>query len=293
MPFVKATEDDIAAMNLTPAWGSVPTLSVGSLRKAGVKDVPAHWDDQDSVSVIVDGISFFIMPTSSEGLAYTVSMNGVDVRLGLPTLGHLTDEPRQNYWSEPVPWVDGYVPAPTGDGRRASGVRQFLPLRGQDKIQKFDVATLVGADPMQDGITVAYYLPRDLRSLVSSRPFYYGGAMYMMAEAASLESGARALGSGPEQVGMAAGGVMRQYHPDKPGVYASDYQQHPFLSLTTHLVWPDQFNAWANALGEQVIKQAMLEDLERQQKEYAAGIYKKYGVQPNVTSNVNTLPMPS
>lgn len=279
-------ESELAMFDLTPAWDTVPHLVVADLRRAGI-DVPEHWAPTNHVHPLIHGSAFYIVPYIPQGMAASFSMKAVNIRTGLPEVDELTDQPCQSYWSQQVPWIDGYVPS------HGEAVRQFVPLRGE-KEMLMDVSDAVGVShehPWKDGISAAFYLPRDLMKLGNGRAYrdettfealIYGGAVK------AARSADRTRGD-VEEVGIAAGALMRQRHPDNPAVSAADFVEYPLIRLTVRLVWDDQWNKWAREAGEEVIAASRLRELESRQKQYESGLWAKIGGRPK-TTRVDDLP---
>lgn len=247
---------------------------------------------------MVHGMAFYVVPLIPKGMAGSFSMKAVNLRTGLPEEDRLTDEPCQSYWTTRVhtPWIDGYRPSST------DAVRQFVPLRG-DKEMVADVATFVGIqpdNPWRDGISVAYYLPRDIRELGQhdrdDLRFMYKGSVY---EDETLEMAGpvtfgvsrtrREPGRMVEEVGMGAGALMKQQHPDVPGVSSDQYHKESLVRMTARLVWHEQWNSWAQACGATPISPSLLRELKRRQDEYETEIRMKLGGKPVATA-VDQLP---
>lgn len=286
--------DGPATFSLTPGWRMVPSILVQDVRDAGVQ-LPDHWLQSQRIYPVVEGIAFYIRPFLPTGMALSASMFGVNMRLGIPEEdlgGHLTDDPRQSYWSEQKPWIDGYVRS------HSAGVSQFVPLRGKDEIAAFDVATLVGVKvdcPWRDGISFSYHLPVDVSRLASS------GSLYRSDNYEFLESTMKGMSYGPptrgvlesaapEQVGMGAGAVMAQHHEDNPAVNASDFVDWELIRITSRLVWSQQYNVWAQAVGGELITPQMMREFRGLQADYDRQLWRWLGVQPTHLTAVDNLP---
>lgn len=279
MDFIKKEEGKVAGFGLTPWFMAVPDgLVVGDIRRAGV-EIPAHWEDTNVVWPIIHGVAFYIVPAWSSSLAVSLAMKGVNLRTGRQELPYLTDDPCQSYWSGPnvPPWIDGYRPS------HAEGVRQFLPLRGD---MSLDVARYVGVrpdNPMIDALTATFYLPADVRKLKES-VVYRGGFEGLESKSVrSLSYGLPAV----EEVGMGAGAVMKQRHPENPMAKPADYLGSP-ITMTTRLVWHEFWNKCAAAVGISPITVLQLRELEAKQKAYEANLWAHLNV-PAVT-DVDTFP---
>ena len=284
----RGREDDVASFGLTPSWGDVPSLRVADIRRAHGEGIPEHWLDSNEVYPIISGMAFYIVPVYSNGMAASFSMKGVNLRTGLPEENTLTDKPCQSYWSdEAPPWIDGYVPS------HGQAVRQFVPLRGE-KAMQFDVSDAVGIakdHPWKDGISAAFFMPRDLTKLETVRR---NRTEYEFLGGESLSKGLKSYGGvtrgatrsfrpEPEEVGMGAGALMRQQHPDNPMVSIKDFSSELLIRLTARLVCDDQFNVWARTCGERTIPTSQLREFEERQRAYEARIWQSLGGKPKNT----------
>lgn len=287
----KKSADEVAAFDLTPAWDDVPALQVQDLRRAGIQ-LPAHWASTNEVYPVIHGIAFYIVPEIPNGMAVSFSMKGVNLRTGKPEEDKLTDTPCQSYWTTKVhtPWIDGYRPSHT------EAVRQFAPLRGEEIVA--DVSDYVGVSkdhPWKDGISAAFYLPTDLTKLGATGYRRRGYDEFGLESLTNF--GAKGITRGamrsaaPESVGMGAGALMRQQHPDVPGVKASDYLEEPLIRMTARIVWVEQWNAWAREAGEELISASRLRQLEQAQDQYEARLWAQLGGKPVVT-DVDSFPIP-
>lgn len=267
MQHVKANgEGTVAGFALTPAFRTAPSLVVADIRAAGIP-TPGHWGDTNEVVPIIDGIAFYLTPQFTGGMAASFAMKGVNLRTGMPETDNLTDDPSQSYWATAPAWIDGYVPS------HREGVRQFLPLQGKEGMA-FDVARMVGItqeNPWLDAISAAFYLPRDLRKL---RSYDYGGySDDSFLESVSYGAGAKGAGNEslrglPSEVGMGAGAVMKQRHPEDPTVKATDFILEPFIRVTTRLVWHDWWNQAAEKVGVSPLTVMDIRSLRDQQTAY-------------------------
>lgn len=293
----KKNPNELASVGLTPGWGQVPALRVGTLRSVGI-ELPEHWGDNNEVFPMIHGLAFYITFSLPTGMAVSFSMKGVNLRTGDEEQNTLTNNPCQSFWSRRVPYIDGYVPG------HAKGVLQFRPLRGEREMA-FDISDYVGVkvdNPWKDGISAAWYLPRDLAKL-NPPPPYYGNQRYSgNLESYSMKGGSLGLesttyrgatrstrSSEPEQVGMGAGALMRQAHPDDPTVRAEDYAASYFLRLTARLVWVDQWNKWASEIDEPRITATKLEEFKSRQQYYERDLWAQIGGRPRST-NVDGFP---
>lgn len=269
-----------AAFDLTPNWGDVPTLSVASLRRFGVQ-VPDHWAPTNEVYPVINGMAFYIVPEIPHGMAASFSMQGVNLRTGMHEEDVLTDDPCQSYWTTKVrtPYIDGYRPSKT------DAVRQFVPLRGESMVA--DVSDHVGVakdHPWKDGISAAFYLPADFSTLggggYGMHELFEKNDMVMMG-AETIKSGVHRVSAPsrpePERVGMGAGALMKQQHPDVPGVTIKDYLEESLLRMTARIVWVETWNEWAQKCGESMISATKLQGLESKQRQYEASLLARFG----------------
>lgn len=291
MEYVKAKgEGAVAGVELTPAFRTVPNLVVADIREAGV-ETPMHWADTNEVVPIIHGVAFYLTPQFTNGMAASFAMKGVNLRTGHEEVDGLTDKPCQSYWASSPPWIDGYVPS------HQQGVRQFLPLSGEEEMAA-DVAHFVGVtpdNPWLDAISAAFYLPRDLRKLAESQ-HYRGGYETLGLESFSLGATKGMTTRGamrsamPEAVGMGAGAVMKQRHPDDPTVESDDFIQTPFIRVTTRMVWVDWWNQAAAAIGESQLTVKDQRDLREQQEQYERRLWRQLNF--TVDTNVDGFPTP-
>jgi hypothetical protein len=292
----RKSENEIAAFDLTPAWGEVPSLLVSNLRRAGI-GLPDHWAGTNEVYPVIHGMAFYIVPYIPTGMAASFSMQGVNLRTGKAEELQLTDKPCQSYWTTKVhvPWIDGYRPNHT------EAVRQFVPLRGEAEMAS-DISDFVGISnthPWKDGITAGFFLPTDFSKLGSTDSGMRGGPYpmyYEVLESMSYGEKGEAFRSAsrssePERVGIGAGALMRQQHPDVPGVKAKDYFDEALLRLTARIVWVEQWNAWAREIGETMIAASRLRQLEDMQADYEARLWSRLGGNP-VNTDVDSFPSP-
>lgn len=284
---LKQRDQNAIGFELTPSWGSVPSLRCSDLRRMGI-DVPGHWGQDDEIFPIVNDIAFYIVPSIPQGMAMSMSMRRVNLRTGKIEEAHLTDDPCQSYWSQSTPWIDGYVPS------HQQGVRQFVPLRGETAMIA-DVSNAVGVtddDPLKDALSAAFYAPIDLSKLQQNSGYRSLGALESFGlESMQSKSVTRShhTRSAPEAVGMGAGAVMKQRHPENPTVKASDFTKLPLIRFTSRLVWEDQYNIWARAAGEQLLTASTLRALEQQQQDYERRLWARLGVNP-VNTKVDSFP---
>lgn len=72
-------------------------------------------------------------------------------------------------------------------------------------------------------------------------------------------------------------------------VNATDFQPNPLIIMTTRLVWHDQWNMWAQAVGEELISLSLRNSLEEKQIQFETEIWRRLGGMPKET-DVETLP---
>jgi hypothetical protein len=290
-----------AALELTPDWGQVREITVRTLRKSGV-EMPGHWRDSDVIVPIIHGQAFYLGGLSLGGGAVSFSMKGVNLRTGRPeTEGPLSDTPSQSYWAEGVylPWIDGYVPS---DGQ---AVRQFVPLRGEHEMSS-DVARHVGIsdqDRYIDAIRGRFFAPLEPMApsyetrgggllgggllgggYESSSPQSYGLPSY------TTRGGTKGITQPSAPVGMGAGARMKQRHEHNPAVTAEDFMPQPWHEIVIRLVWIDDWNEYARQIGTAVVSDAQIRDLERRQHLYETDLRRRFGIYPQVDTDVNRFP---
>lgn len=286
MKVLQQKHGKVVGVNLTPPFMQVPSLRVGDLRELGnVKDLRDHWGDDDEIVPMIHKVAYYLTFSLPNGMAMVVSVRGVNARTGKVETGIPHDSPSQSYWSQYAPWIDGYVPAHR-DGEDAA-VKQFVVLRGEQEMV-YDVSNHVGVtydNPLKDAIQAAFYLPADLRKMaVRQHRYGYGNTDLLGSglEAASFgipKGASRDMSYGVEieEVGVAAGALMRQRHPDNPAVKATDFQRSPVMTITLRQVWVDYWNKLAAIAGEDQISLAQQRQLLDQQKQYEQRLARQIG----------------